>query len=130
MRKIIVFNSREAALRESLQSTFTFSYSLPETLHFEEPHAVRLLSIIPRPNTVVFIQPDFVAPQIVQDRFEPFLAASGASHNDSWVDLAVNEIPAIGLIRIRNHNGNAIGANTNFTIIIEVASKVQVQHGT
>ena len=129
MRKILVFKSQGASVREVNQSTLTFNYSLPETLKFDEHYSARLLSTLPRPQNIVFVQPDFVEHQLVNGEWEPFLGTSGASHISSWVNLAGNEILPLGLIKLRTHNGNAIGANSNFTLVIEIAPRRLIDNG-
>jgi len=123
MRKVIVFSSRNASVREVAASTLTFSYNLPESLKFPEPYVARLLATLPRPQNIVFVQPDFVELQLVNGEREPFLGTSGAAAESSWVALATTEIPAIGLIKIRTYNAHAIGVNANFTLIVEFAPR-------
>ena len=98
------------------------SYHLPNSITFSEPHYARLVWIHPRPETPVYILPDFVKKSVIDNERLPFLACSSSSAQATWIPLANNEfLPAVGTIKVVTYNKARLGPNTSFTLIVEIA---------
>lgn len=124
MTQVFVISSRDSARREIINGDFYMSYHLPKSFLFSEPHFARLLWIQPHPKTPVYILPDFVEPQIVYGKSLPFLGCSGDGFEAFWAPILGNTIPSTGTIRFTAHSDTALKDNLNYTIIVEVASKI------
>lgn len=132
MNKIIIVSSRDAAHRQISGRKIVFSYNLPETLHFTEPHVVRLLFSVPAPRAgqEVSVQPDFAAPHIVNGTYQPWVGSSAWNQIATWVDLATSQVPATGLITLSLIRGTAIPAASQYTLGFEFIPKRLAIYGT
>ena len=98
------------------------TYSIAETLKFEEPHCARLLWIEGGTALIFFVLADFVKRQNVNGVLQPYLGCSVTDSVSSWVPLASNHIPQTGIITIVKGVGKtSIGAATKFSLSIEIA---------
>lgn len=123
---IVTQNTVEPSHSFTLGIYYNFSYNLPETLKFKEPHCARLLwfggAVKP-----ILVFADFVERQYVNGSFESFLGCSAASSSVGWVQLASNQIPQVGYFKIGHADltaltGKDINKKTkNYTVIVEIA---------
>jgi hypothetical protein len=124
MSKIIVANS-EFSQTTFDGKTFSFSYSLPQTLQVQGPHFARLLWINPRPKYPVFVFCDFVGDSFVDGQPQPWLGCSGSPLLGSvipWVRITRTTIPETGLFQIKQIGDADLPAHPKFCVIVQIAS--------
>ena len=104
------------------------TYTLADTLKFEEPHCARLLWVYGGVSPVFLIFADFVKRQNVDGVLLPYLGRK--DHISGWVPLASNHIPQTGIITVLKSRGETgIGNKTKFTIAIQIAPEALI-YGT
>lgn len=120
MTLTIVVQNTKSVQNYSREGTVNFSYTLPEALHFDEPHFARLVWLGgSKKSCLVFA--DFVKTQYVNGQLEPFLGCSGSSAIGSpWIPLASSYIPSFGFIKVRPTNFSSLSEETKLTLIVEI----------
>ena len=106
---------------------YLISYKLPEPLHFDEPHFA-CLNRVTGAERPVLVFTDFTERQIVNGDLAPFLGCSGDGSR-TWIPIASNHIPSYGYLRLHTASDQKLGPNKSFTIIINIASKSELENG-
>ena len=118
---LVVQNIKNSKVNYRVGSEYTLSYGLAKPLEYKEDHFARLVSLSGA-KEVVLVFADFLRRQQVNGQLEPYLGTSAANSRNSWVPLANNSVPAIGLMRIKTANTKHFSAGSNITVVIEIAS--------
>ena len=119
---LVIQNTKNSKVNDHAGSEHTLSYDLVKPLEYKEDHFARLVSISGT-KEIVLVFADFLQRQQVNGKLEPFLGTSAANSRNSWVPLANNCVPTIGLVRIKTANTKHLAARSNITVVIEIASQ-------